>query len=167
MRKGLLTPERVRLMQSRAHFGFNVNSSVRIDAADATGWENLAFKPLPPADEAPHAKAARASWARYIKKVFAADPLECPDCGGSMRIVAFIEEPRVVRAILEHLSLWDKQRAPPASPAVSRTGRTRVPALGGVSFTGRRRGVGLPRNRHIGVTLAPGGSARVDEPADP
>ena len=32
-----------------------------------------------------------------------------------MRIVAFIEEPRVVRAILEHLSLWDAPlpRPPP------------------------------------------------------
>ena len=34
-----------------------------------------------------------------------------------MRIVAFIEEPRVVRAILEHLSLWDapQPRPPPVA----------------------------------------------------
>jgi hypothetical protein len=31
-----------------------------------------------------------------------------------MRIVAFIENPQVVRAILEHLSLWDEPRPPPA-----------------------------------------------------
>lgn len=99
-RKGLLSPERIKLMESWVHSGFNVNAQVRIGA-----------------DEAPHAKVARASWARFIKKVFAADPLECPDCGGTIRIVAFIEEPRVVRAILEHLSLWDEPRPPPGTPA--------------------------------------------------
>ncbi|MHB8894924.1 MAG: hypothetical protein ACYC99_07080 [Candidatus Geothermincolia bacterium] len=40
----------------------------------------------------------------------------CPDCGGALRIVAFIEELRVVRAILMHLSLWDEPRPPPATP---------------------------------------------------
>jgi len=71
-------------------------------------------------EDAPHAKVARASWARFIKKVFAADPLECPDCGGAMRIVAFIEDRRVVRAILVHLSLWDEARPPPALPGAPR-----------------------------------------------
>ncbi|MFA4948898.1 MAG: hypothetical protein WC674_10395 [Candidatus Krumholzibacteriia bacterium] len=41
----------------------------------------------------------------------------CPDCRDPMRIVAFIEEPRVVRAILEHLSLWDTPRPRPPLPA--------------------------------------------------
>jgi hypothetical protein len=77
-------------------------------------------EPLAPADEARHAKVARASWARFVKKVFAADPLECPDCGGPMRIIAFIEHKRVVRAILEYLSLWDEPRPPPAPPAAAR-----------------------------------------------
>jgi len=30
-----------------------------------------------------------------------------------MRIIAFIETPRVVRAILTQLSLWDEARPPP------------------------------------------------------
>jgi len=41
-RKGLLTPERIRLMRSWEHSGFNVNAAVRIGASDATGRENLA-----------------------------------------------------------------------------------------------------------------------------
>ena len=41
-RKGLLTPERTKLMRSWAHSGFNVNAQVRIGADDATGLENLA-----------------------------------------------------------------------------------------------------------------------------
>jgi hypothetical protein len=34
-RKGLLTPERIKMMESWAHSGFNVNAAVRIGAADA------------------------------------------------------------------------------------------------------------------------------------
>ena len=34
-----------------------------------------------------------------------------------MRIIAFIEDPRVVRAILLHLLLWDEARPPPATLA--------------------------------------------------
>jgi len=198
LRKGLLTPERIKLMKSWEHSGFNVNAAVRIGADDTIGRENLArylirapfsmnkirydpaattviYKtkmvegpnrnfeifdpldflaavtshipnrgehlvryygyyssvqrgrrrrqgrekmPLGPvllSDDAPHA-----SWARFIKKVFAVDPLVCPDCGGAMRIMAFIEDRRVVRAILEHLSLWDEPRPPPAPPAAPR-----------------------------------------------
>jgi hypothetical protein len=202
LRKGLLTPERVKLMRSWAHSGFNVNASVRIVADDATGRENLArylirapfsmnkirydtiaqtviyktkmvegpnrnfeiFDPLdflaavtshipnrgehlvryygyyssvqrgrrrrqgreklplgppPLSDDTAPKKAARATWARFIKKVFAADPLVCPDCGGAMRIIAFIEDPRVVRAILVNLLLCDEARPPPVTPGAA------------------------------------------------
>ena len=30
-------------------------------------------------------------WARLIKPVYEVDPQECPDCGGAMRSVSFIE----------------------------------------------------------------------------
>lgn len=42
LRKGLLTPERIKLMKSWGHSGFNVNAAVRIGADDAAGRENLA-----------------------------------------------------------------------------------------------------------------------------
>jgi hypothetical protein len=41
-RKGLLTPQRIKLMRSWAHSGFNVNAAVRIVTDDAAGRENLA-----------------------------------------------------------------------------------------------------------------------------
>ncbi|MGI8784395.1 MAG: hypothetical protein ACR2L2_12190 [Acidobacteriota bacterium] len=45
-----------------------------------------------------------------------------------MRLVSFIEDPPVVRQILDHLGLWDAQkRAPPADP-------TEVESIGGVVF---------------------------------
>jgi hypothetical protein len=42
---------------------------------------------------------ARSTWARLLKKIFEADPLLC-SCGGRMRIVSFITDPRVVDRIL-------------------------------------------------------------------
>jgi hypothetical protein len=49
------------------------------------------------------AARAKAAWARLIRKVYEADPLECPKCQGPMRVIALIDDPAVVRRILEHL----------------------------------------------------------------
>jgi hypothetical protein len=51
-------------------------------------------------------KAFRKSWARLIQKIYEADPLICPKCQGKMRVIGSIEDPSVIRAILEHLGLW-------------------------------------------------------------
>ena len=37
----------------------------------------------------------------------------CPKCQGSMRIISFIEEQSVIRAILEHPGLWLAHARPP------------------------------------------------------
>ena len=47
----------------------------------------------------------RVPWAELLKKVFAVDALECPDCGGTMKLIAFIAEEATARRILEHLGL--------------------------------------------------------------
>ncbi len=46
------------------------------------------------------------TWRECIKKIWEADPLQCPECGGEMRIISFITEASVIRQILEHLKLW-------------------------------------------------------------
>ena len=64
-----------------------------------------------------YASRAKLAWARLIRKVYEADPLVCPKCQGPMRVIALIEDPAVVRAILTHLGLGQPQapeRAPPA-----------------------------------------------------
>jgi len=76
---------------------------------------------IEPAKEPVSAFAARArsAWARLIRKVYEADPLECPKCKGPMRIIALIDDPLVVRRILEHLRLWQPEameRSPPVPP---------------------------------------------------
>jgi hypothetical protein len=52
-----------------------------------------------------------AQWRRLIAKIWEADPLTCPDCGAEMRILAFIEEDRVIGRILRHLGLLPTPRA--------------------------------------------------------
>lgn len=52
-----------------------------------------------------------------IKRVYEVDPLCCPECGGQMKVVAFIEPPQadVIEEILKHCGLWQAStpRAPP------------------------------------------------------
>ena len=50
-----------------------------------------------------------------MARIFALDVLECPRCGGRMRILAAIEDPSVARKILDCLGL--PSRLPPVAPA--------------------------------------------------
>ena len=63
-------------------------------------------------DRAP--AACRKSWARLIQKIYEVDPLVCPKCRGAMRIISFIEDQEIIKAILDHLGLWLIRSRPPA-----------------------------------------------------
>jgi len=53
-------------------------------------------------------------WAEIIRKVYEVDPLFCPSCGSQMRVIAFIEEPKVIDKIIRHLKLsFITERPPP------------------------------------------------------
>ena len=66
-------------------------------------------------------------WFHFIRKVYETDPLTYPKCHGEMwfdkllttlrgpegRIISFIDQPEVIKKILEHLGLWEKSHAPP------------------------------------------------------
>ena len=58
--------------------------------------------------------ACRKSWDRLIQKIYEADPLICPKCRGSMRIISFIEDRDVIKTILNHLRLWISRSRPSA-----------------------------------------------------
>ena len=57
------------------------------------------------------------TWAMLIKRVYEVDPFCCPECGGDMKVVSFIEPPQadVIEEILQHCGLWQSStpRAPP------------------------------------------------------
>ena len=55
------------------------------------------------------------SWARLLKRVFDIDIERCTHCGGTLKIIAAIEDPPVIARILAHLGL--PTRAPPRAPA--------------------------------------------------
>jgi hypothetical protein len=53
-----------------------------------------------------------------IQKIYEVDPLVCPKCGGIMRILSFIQDQEVIKAILKHLGLWFVKLGPiPKAPA--------------------------------------------------
>ena len=53
-------------------------------------------------------------WAEMIRKVYEVHPLCCPSCGGQMRVISFIEEPKVIDKIIHHLKLtFEAERPPP------------------------------------------------------
>jgi len=63
-------------------------------------------------------------WARLMRKVYEADSLVCPKCNGPMRVIALIDDPAVVRCILEHLGRWSPASPPSeARPLKRPTGR--------------------------------------------
>ena len=61
-------------------------------------------------------QAAKAAWAKLIRKVYEVDPLLCPKCGVQMRVIALIEEPAVIERILSWLGLWQPLPACGPSP---------------------------------------------------
>jgi len=79
-------------------------------------------------------KAFRRNWARLIQKIYEVDPLLCPKCQGKMRVIGSIEDPSVIRIILEHLGLWLSRSRPPPKihdpPVCMRgTGRSAAPSI--------------------------------------
>lgn len=65
--------------------------------------------------EAPHKKIPSKTWRECIKRVWEADPLACPKCGGEMKIISFIDEPQMIHRILEQLHLM-QERNPKGLP---------------------------------------------------
>ena len=68
-----------------------------------------------PEPDTPYRRKCRITWAALIKAVYEVDPLKCPKCGGTMRIISFIEEAKVIEKILRHCELW-KEPAPHPPP---------------------------------------------------
>jgi len=58
---------------------------------------------------------SRIAWAKLMARVGEEFPLECPNCGGDIRLIAFITEPGPIRKILTHLG--EPREPPPVSPA--------------------------------------------------
>jgi len=64
-------------------------------------WEKLE-------PESAYTKKCRMTWAALIKAVYEVDPLKCPKCGGTMKIISFIEDDATIQKILKHCGKWNE-----------------------------------------------------------
>ena len=95
--------------------------TVRIDRSALSSQQTQRSGPRP---------GSVSTWAMLTKRVYEVDPLECPHCGGQMKIVSFIErrQQEVIERILRHCGLWEgplrtlaTARAPPLARTPSLT----------------------------------------------
>jgi hypothetical protein len=59
------------------------------------------------------------TWAQRLKRVFNIDIETCRECGGTMKVIACIEDPVVIKKILTHL----KEKAAPEPPGLKPSAR--------------------------------------------
>ena len=87
-------------------------------AAEAAAAEQPAASSSADAARVPAPSRCSQTWAMLIKRVYEVDALACPQCGGQMKVITFIEPPQgdVIEKILRHCGLWhpSSPRAPPA-----------------------------------------------------
>ncbi len=62
--------------------------------------------PWPKSSPPPPAKFPSRKWRDLIRQAWHTDPLECPECHKTMRVIAVIDNPSVIEKILRHLNLW-------------------------------------------------------------
>ena len=70
-----------------------------------------------PRHEKPDEPLAPLTWMQRLKRVFAIDIETCPKCGGTLRVIACIENPDVIATILEHIRV--REAATTANPRAS------------------------------------------------
>jgi hypothetical protein len=63
----------------------------------------------------PEPKRKNIPWAKLLARVFNIDVELCINCGSKMKIIAAIEDPKIIRQILDHMGLPSKP--PPLHPA--------------------------------------------------
>lgn len=57
-------------------------------------------------------KKKRISWAKLLKRIFNIDIETCPHCGEKVKIIAAIEDPKVIKKILDHVGIPSKPPSP-------------------------------------------------------
>ena len=102
----LVPPPRAHL--TRFHGVFAPNANLRAQVTPSGRGKRPAGDAAPVDASAhdeprsPEQKRRAMSWAQRLKRVFSIDITTCAHCGGAVRIVASIEDPKAIRAILAH-----------------------------------------------------------------
>ncbi|WP_455423907.1 ISCR element clade Ia family transposase [Aquilutibacter rugosus] len=129
-RAALVPPPRAHL--TRFHGVFAPNAALRAQLTPSGRGKQPATDAAPvevsasDGPRSPEEKRRAMTWAQRLKRVFSIDVTTCDHCGGAVRIVASIEEPTAIRAILAHFEKHGaleeahyrpSARAPPAAAA--------------------------------------------------
>ncbi len=114
----LVQPPRMHL--TRYHGVFAPHSELRAWATPAQ--RGMGAAKSPPADPTPPPppRHVAMSWAQRLKRVFGIEIDKCQRCGGTLRIIASIEQPAVIARILAHLERTAPQPHPPELPLGAR-----------------------------------------------
>ena len=91
--------------------------------------DGTASRPLSADDGEPRSAAGRLAarcWALLLARIYECLPLLCPRCNQPMRILAFIQDPTVIEAILHHIG--EPTQPPKLLPA-------RAPPQGEMEFS--------------------------------
>jgi hypothetical protein len=85
-----------------------------LDVGDSR--RRLRADPVAPAEQVTGEprRPTRLPWAQLLARVFGADALTCPRCGQPLRVLAAIQSPEAICAILECIGL--PPRPPPVAP---------------------------------------------------
>jgi Putative transposase/Transposase zinc-binding domain len=86
-----------------------------VPSADPAGQPQADSQRAP--HDQPDPRPRRLRWAALLQRVFGLDALRCPRCGGTLRLIAAIEDPAIARRILVCVGL--PARAPPITAASS------------------------------------------------
>jgi len=101
-----------RVNLTRFHGVFAPNSTLRHHVTPAGRGKRRLDETKTPAQ-----RRAAMTWAQRLKRVFKIDIETCDQCGGTVKVIACIEDPAVVKRILDYLQKRLESNATPTHPA--------------------------------------------------
>lgn len=99
----LVPPPRAHLTRFHGIFAANANLRAQLTpSVPGKGATADANADTSADHRTPDEKRRSMTWAQRLKRVFGIDVETCVHCGGKVKIVASVEEPQAIRAILDH-----------------------------------------------------------------
>lgn len=130
-----------RVNLTRFHGVFAPNSKHRVDVTSAKRGKNsdkLQSSEVDWLDKSPAERHRAMTWMQRLKRVFSIDIEVCEHCGGRVKVIASIEDPKVIEQILKHLKQkavkanaakqqeLPPERAPPLTPSLFDPSQSRL-----------------------------------------
>ena len=111
----LVPPRRLNLVRYHGVLAPNAADRARIVPGPHERTEEREADAAADGELTPAQRRHRVAWADLLRRVFRVDVTECPACGGHMKVIAALTEPRSIQRYLEAVGL--PARAPPIAPA--------------------------------------------------